>query len=169
MLDQLMQLISQHGQDAVVNNSAVPNEHNEAVMQEAGSSIFSGLQSALAGGGLSSISNLFSGSAGQNAGISGLVSNPVVQNIIQQLTGNLSNKFNLSPETAQSVSSNLVPNVLQNLSDKANDPNDSSIDLQGILGSLGGGNLQDMLGKFTQGNSGSGGGLMDSLGGLFGK
>ena len=163
MLEQLMQLISQHGQTAVVNNNEVPNEHNEAVMQEAGSSIFSGLQNAISSGGLSSVTSLFN-----SGNLSNVTSNPVVQNIIQQLTGNLSNKFNLSPAAAQNVSNSLVPNVLNNLANKAIDPNDSSIDTQGILGSLtGGGNFQDMIGKFTQ--SGSGGGIMDSLSGFFGK
>jgi hypothetical protein len=44
MLDQLMQLIQQSGQQAVVENTEVPNENNEAIMQEAQSSIASGLQ-----------------------------------------------------------------------------------------------------------------------------
>ena len=44
MFEQLTQLVQQFGGDAVVNNSAVPNEHNEAVMNEASSSIMSGLK-----------------------------------------------------------------------------------------------------------------------------
>ena len=34
MFEQLTQLVQQFGDDAVVKNSAIPNEHNEAVMQE---------------------------------------------------------------------------------------------------------------------------------------
>jgi hypothetical protein len=195
MLDQLMQLITQHGQESVVNNTDVPNEHNEAVMQEAGGSIFNGLQSALAGGGLSQIMNIFNNS-GQHEGVSSLISNPIVQNIIQQLTGNLSNKFNLSPAAAQNVSNSLVPSVLSNLARKAGDPNDSSVDVNNIFRSLTGGaasgidfqglmnkfssgldrdgdgdtDLQDIIGTVTHAAKGQqGGGILDSLSGLFGK
>jgi hypothetical protein len=44
MFEQLTQLVQQFGEDAVVKNSAIPNEHNEAVMKEAGNSIFASLQ-----------------------------------------------------------------------------------------------------------------------------
>ena len=37
-------LVKQFGYDAVVNNIAVPNEQNEAVMNEASSSILDGLK-----------------------------------------------------------------------------------------------------------------------------
>ena len=43
MLEQLTQLVQQYGGDAVVNNTAVPNEHNEAVIGETSNSIFAGL------------------------------------------------------------------------------------------------------------------------------
>ena len=36
MFDQLSELVKQFGGEAVVNNPAVPNEQNDAVMQEAG-------------------------------------------------------------------------------------------------------------------------------------
>ena len=39
MFDQLSELVKQFGGEAVVNNPAVPNEQNDAVMQEAGGSI----------------------------------------------------------------------------------------------------------------------------------
>ena len=32
MFEQLTELVKQYGSDAVVNNPAVPNEHNEAVI-----------------------------------------------------------------------------------------------------------------------------------------
>ena len=39
MFEQLTELVKQYGGEAVVNNSAVPNEQNDAVMNEASSSI----------------------------------------------------------------------------------------------------------------------------------
>ena len=47
MFDQLSELVKQFGGEAVVNNPAVPNEQNDAVMQEAGGSILSGLKDKL--------------------------------------------------------------------------------------------------------------------------
>ena len=44
MFEQLTQLVQQFGKDAVVKNDAVPNEQNEAVMQEASNSILDGLK-----------------------------------------------------------------------------------------------------------------------------
>jgi hypothetical protein len=56
MFEEIMQLVKKHAQDAVVNNPAVPNENNEAVIQEAGSSIVNELKNLFNSGG---ISNLF--------------------------------------------------------------------------------------------------------------
>ena len=40
MFEQLTQFDQEFDQEAVVKNDAVPNEQNDAVMKEAGSSIF---------------------------------------------------------------------------------------------------------------------------------
>ena len=39
MLDQLLDLVKNNAQDLVVNNSEVPNEHNDAVIGEATNAI----------------------------------------------------------------------------------------------------------------------------------
>ena len=39
MFEQLSSLMKQFGNEAVINNPAVPNEHNEAVLSEASNSI----------------------------------------------------------------------------------------------------------------------------------
>lgn len=54
MLEQLSDLVKQYGNEAVVNNSSVPNELNEGVMDEASTSIFSGLQKIISDGGADS-------------------------------------------------------------------------------------------------------------------
>lgn len=148
MLDQLLDLLKQQGQESVVNNPAIPNEHNSAVIGEAGNSIMSGLQGALAGGGLTQVMKMFGGDSGGNS----IMNNPLVQNIIQSFTGKLTNQYQLDPAQASQVSSNLIPQVLQQFAGKVNDPNDSSIDINGVMQSLTGGqsggfNFQDMLQK----------------------
>jgi len=136
MLDQLMNIIKQHGQQAVVENSAVPNEHNEVVMQEAGSSIFGSLQQMVSGGKMDQLTNLFQGK-----------DNNAVNGLSENFAGNIAQKFGINAETAKNIAGGLIPQVLNSLKNKANDPNDKSIDLQSILGSLtsGGGGIQNTI------------------------
>ncbi len=165
MLDQLISLIQQSGQEQVVNNPAIPNEHNESVMQEAGSSIMNGLQQAVGGGGLGQLMKMF-GQSGSGGGLGSLMQNPLVQNIVAQFTGKLTNQFNIDPSQASQVSSGLIPQVLQNLAGKVNDPNDSSIDINGMMSSLTGGKANGIdfggiLQKFSAGGDADGDGDVD--------
>ena len=172
MFDNLLELVKGNAGDAIVNNSAVPNEQNDAVINHASGSIMDSLKSQLAGGNLADILSTLGGK-------SGMANNPVVSNMISSVTSSLMVKFGLSNEAASSVSSGLVPNVMTQLVSKTNDPTDSSFDLDGILNSLtggktqgmdltsmlsGGGNIKDLAGKFS-GTGGIGG----MLGNLFGK
>jgi hypothetical protein len=54
------------------------------------------------------------------------------------LVTNLANKFGLPPAAATAIAAAL-PGILQKFAKKTNDPNDSSLSLDGILGSLTGG------------------------------
>ncbi len=138
MFEQLMNIIKEQGQQAVVNNSEVPNEHNDGVMQEAGSSIMSGLQQMIQGGNLSGITGMLQGSGG----------NDIVSSLTSGFAGNIAQKFGINPSSASNIAGGLIPQVLSSLSHKAQDPNDSSIDVQGILGALtggGGGSIGGML------------------------
>jgi len=184
MLENLLNLVKEHAGDAVIHNPAIPDEQNDAVVQEASGSIISGLQGALAGGNIKDVLHLFSGSqdAAQSA---------VAQNIQGGFIQNLVSKFGIDPSQASNVGGSLIPQVLQNLVHKTNDPNDSSFDEQGILNNLSGGktagvDVQGLLGKFKGGldkdgdgdvdlqdlqsalsGAGQGGGLLDKVKGLF--
>ncbi|WP_281635894.1 DUF937 domain-containing protein [Flavobacterium marginilacus] len=135
MFEQLTQLVQQFGQDAVVKNSAVPNEHNEAVMEEAGNSIFSSLQQMASEGGAEKLAGLLQGNNAQDS------SNPAVQQITQQLTGSLGEKFGLSSSDAAGVAGSMIPKILGGLVGKANDPNDS-FQLTDLIGAISGGGAQ---------------------------
>ncbi|MEN2412749.1 hypothetical protein [Flavobacterium mesophilum] len=143
MFEQLTQLVQQYGGSAVVNNAAVPNEHNEAVINETSSSIFSGLQKIASEGGAEQLAGLFNGSSIDS-------SNPVVQQITQQLSGSLGEKFGLSGADASGVASNMIPQVLNSLVNKAKDPNDNSFQISDIINSI-------------SGNSGQASGIMDTI------
>lgn len=133
MLEQLSDLVKQYGNEAVVNNKAVPNELNEGVMDEASTSIFSGLQKIISEGGADKIGELFQGN---NAGSA---TNPVVQQLTEQFSGNLGEKFGLESGAASGVAGSLIPKVLGSLIGKAKNPNDKSFEISDIVNSLSGG------------------------------
>lgn len=188
MFEQLTQLVQQFGQQEVVNNTAVPNEHNDAVMNEASSSILSGLKNVAAqSGGMEMLAKLFQGNNASDA------SNPVVSAITNQLSGSLGEKFGLDGAAASGLAASLIPKVLGALVGGAKDPNNSQIQINDVIGAISGGGanaggLMDMVTKYggmvgldqnadgkvdvadamsaISGKSGSAGGL---LGGLFGK
>lgn len=174
MLDNLFNMIKGVAGDAVINNPAVPNEHNDAVVAEATNTVAGGLQNLAAGGGLQSILSLFGGQ-GQQQGQGGLVSNPIVSMMIGHFSKKLMGKYGLESNQASGVAQNLIPSVISNLINKTNDPNNSSFTLDGLLNSLTGGqsqqiaqeqqdggfSFQNLIGQFTGGQQGGGGGLMD--------
>ena len=134
MFEQLTQLVQQFGNDAVVKNDAVPNEQNEAVMQEASNSIVDGLKNMAAEGNISDLSSLFQGNNASDT------SNPVVQKLTEQLTGNLGEKFGLSSDAASGVAGSLIPKVLGSLVGNAKDPNHKGFEVADIINAISGGN-----------------------------
>ena len=146
MFDQLTDLVKQFGQQDVVENAAVPNEHNEAVMEHASGSILDSLKNiASQEGGADLIGSLFQGNNAADG------SNPVVQQITNQLSGSLGEKFGLSSDAASGVAGSLIPKVLGSLIGGAKDPNNPGI------------NITDVIGAISGGNGASGGGIMDAI------
>ncbi len=174
MLDQLFNLVKQTGQDTVVDNPAVPNEYNQEVLADATSTIASGFQNVMAGGGFQNILDLFKGGGNNSAGgggIGGLLKNPMVTMMIGYFISKLVNKYKMSPASASSVANNLIPNVLNGLITKTSSsaPEDDGFDFNDLIGSLTGGrvptaesgggfNFQGLLNQLTGANGGSGGG-----------
>ena len=176
MLDQILEIGKNKAQGAIVENNAIDNQYNDAAIQTTAESIKEGLMQQLSGGNMKEVLNAFSSKTSNT-------DNPVVQQIIQVLTQQLGGKFNLNNDTASGIASSLIPSVMDQLVKKVHDSNDSSIDLNGVLGSLTGKsgiNFNDMMQKFDKGYS-DGFGLDDAmdmlqgkgglagLGGLFGK
>ena len=143
MLENLLSLVKQYAGDAIVNNPAIPNEHNDAAISTVSGSIFNSLKSQITSGGLSQITNLFNGSSTTDA-------NGVTAGVANDVVSNLMNKFGISGNQAKDIAAKIIPSVMGSLVSKTNDPNDSSFDLGSIMQSLSGG-----------------GGMMDKLKGLF--
>lgn len=140
MLENLIQLVKEHAGDAIINNPSVPNEQNNAAIEATAGSIFDSLKSQFAGGGLDAITNLFQGnSAASTNPIAGGISNDVISGLVK--------KIGLPEGAAAGIVSQLLPKVMDSLKSKTNDPNDNSFDLQGIIGSLAGGEAGGLFNK----------------------
>ena len=168
MLENLFSLIQEQGQDDVINNPTVPNEQNNAVLASATSSVAEGFQGVLAGGGLQNILSLFGGggNSGNGNGIAGLMNNPIVQSIISNFTGKLTNNHGISSDQAGGIANSLIPNVISKLINRTNDPSDNGFDINSIIGSLTGGANQGGGGGFDLSSlvSNIGGGGLDANG-----
>ena len=113
-------------------------------MGEASNSILSGLQKIASEGGVEQLAGLFQGNAAQDS------SNPVVQQLTQQLSGSLGEKFGIESSTASGVAGSLIPQILGSLVGKAKDPNDSFqiSDLVNAISGGGNGNLMEVVSKY---------------------
>lgn len=158
MLENLFNLIKEQSVSDVIDNPIIPNEKNDAVIGDATASVAESFQGVLAGGGLQNILSLFGGN--QNSGsASSLLNNPIVGNIITSFTNKLTANHGIAGDQASGIANNLIPGVISSLISKTNNPNDSSFDINSIIGSLTGGttgsgggiDLQGLMGKFTSG------------------
>ena len=137
MLDNLINLVKEHAGDAIVNNAAIPNEHNDEAISTTAGSIFETLKSQATNGNLNGIMDLFK-SNGSSALSSSINSN---------VAGDLMKKFGLDNSQATNIAGSLIPKVMESFTKKTNDPNDSSFDMEGIMKSIGGtGGIGGMLG-----------------------
>lgn len=141
-----MNLVQQNAGSAIVNNPAIPNQQNNAVMETVTQSIMHGLGQQAQGGGLGNLLNMFTGGQGAN-----ITDHPVTTGVQSNVQEDLMSKLGISPQVASMVAAAVVPMVLNKFMHKAADPNDSSVDAGSLMSSLGGG-----------------GGLGGMLGGLFG-
>ena len=140
MFEQLLKLVQENAGEAIVKNPAIPNERNNEAIETAAGSIMNNLKGQVSSGGLDSILDMFKG-GGQAS------SNPMVNNLSSGVAGDLMKKFGLDSGAAGNIVKQIVPVVMDKLKGKTNDPNDSSIDLEGVIGSLTGKGGGDILGK----------------------
>lgn len=171
MLENLNQLVRDNVQDAVVNNSEIPNEQNEAVIQAATGSIFDTLKDQVSSGNIGALADVFnSGNPGDSA-------------VTQQAAGSFTDKLaglGINSTVAKTLAASIIPMIIGKLTQKAADPNDGSFNITDILGKLGGGadgkfDVSDVIGMFTGGQAqngqsaeAQGGGMLDKLKGMFG-
>lgn len=133
MLDKIMALVKDNAQDAVMNNSDIPENKKEDVIKEAASSIQESIKKETSSGGIQNILSSFTGGGGKSAldGIIGNASNTFIANLVS--------KLGLSKGVASKISAALIPLVMNKFFHKTADSNDSSFNIGSILSSFSGG------------------------------
>lgn len=196
MLAQIMELVQQQAGSAIVQNPAVPNDKNDATTMVAGESLQNGLQQLLSGGGVKQIMDLFSGKtpvSNDNPAVQ-----QISGNVVSDLMNKVGLSGDQAGNVASSLVPNALQDLIQKVKDPNNSQfqiqdifNQLSggatqgLNLQGLLQKFQNGldqdgdgdtDFQDLIAAFSSKsnntnstNSSSGGGLMDSLKGLFGN
>lgn len=165
MIDQLVKLVQQNAGEAIVKNNAVPNQFNNAAIEEVAQQLFKGMQGQVSNGNLQQFASMF-----QGGNASSLTNNPMVGQVISNIASSFASKFGIPPQTATAIAGSLIPMVMNQIVNKTNDPDDGDFDLQDMLRGFSGNNnlnLNDVLGGLT-GSSKGGGGLGNVLGNILG-
>jgi len=154
MFEQLASLIQEHSQQSVADNPAIPNEHNQGVVEELKNVIISKVTGLVTSGQTNKITEMLS-SNGET---------PEAKDMENNFAANIMQKFGINNQVATTIAATLIPGILNAL--KGN----SSV--QQILASLGGGgNLTDTLSglgaKFGLDKDGDGDVDMGDLGKMF--
>ena len=165
MLESLNQLVKEHAQDTIINNSEIPNEQNDAVVEAASGSIFETLKQQLSSGNVSSLVDAFKGGSAEGSSVT------------EQATSNFTDKLagmGINLESAKGIAASVIPSIVDKFVNKTNDPNDNSFDIKSVLSSISGpdgkfqlSDLTNLFGGAKEGEAGAGGGIVDKLKGLF--
>lgn len=166
MLENLKQLIKENAQNAILQNSEVPNDQNDAAIDAASGSIMDALKQQLSSGNLNSLVDVFKGGNFQD--------NAVVQEASSSFIGKLEG-LGINLESAKSIAGSFIPEIMGKFANKTNDPNDSSFNLSDIVTSISGPDgkfqLSDLTNLISGQNDGGSdtnqGGIVDKLKGLF--
>ncbi|MDR1706429.1 MAG: DUF937 domain-containing protein [Prevotella sp.] len=148
MLDGILDLIKDQALGAITNNADVPDDKKSAAVETTTNAIVDGFKNNLS---LDNVSSLL----GLSGDDSALTNNQTVNSIQTSVISSLSEKVGLSKEVAGSIAAAVVPALLQLLSKKSGDTNDSF-------------SFDSLLQSFT-GSSQKGGGILSTLGKLFGR
>jgi hypothetical protein len=181
MFEDIINLVREKADKAVISNPAIPNEKNEAAVESASSSIMGTIKKALAGGRINDVLGYFKN--GQSG------SPELVKEATNNYARDLQNNFGVAPSEAGKVAAELVPQAMNDLADKTADPANNKFNIQDIFNKLsgnktGGINVQAMFNKFGGGKLDKdgdgdvdlkdlqsmftgGGGLVDKVKGMF--
>ena len=198
MFDQLMNLVKQNSGDAIINNPAIPNEQNEEVMSAASGSIMDTLKGMMSGGGAANVLNLFNQNNNDvsNHPVTQNVSNNLVTTLMNKFGLDSNKAGGIAGSLIPMVMSKLVNKTndsndnsfdIQGIFNSLSGNKTGGMDIGSLVSKFGGNgldknndgqvNLADLTAAFSgnttqnndQNDQQGGGGIMDSLKGLFNK
>ena len=199
MLDQLLNLVKQNAGDAIIDNPAIPNEQNEEAISTASGSIMNTLKGLMSSGGAASVLSLFNQNNTNdvtNHPVTQNVSSNLITTLMQKFGLNSEKAGGIAASIIPLVMSKLVSKTndsndssfdLQGIFNSLSGNKTSGMDIGSLVAKFGGSgldknndgqvNLADLTAAFSgndsqnsdQNKEQSGGGIMDSLKGLFGK
>src|SRR5262245_42818798 len=131
MLENLFQLVKEYGQEQVVDNTDIPNEHNGQVMAEASYAVAGTLQNALANGQVQEVMGLFNTNSSSQ-----IMSSPVAQSMQSGFVDNITSKLGINKNVAIGLAATLIPIVVSKLVKRTNSTaaSDSGFNLNGLIG-----------------------------------
>ena len=199
MFEQLNNLVKQYSGDAIINNPAIPNEQNEEAMSTASGSIMDTLKGMMSSGGAASVLNLFNQNNNNdvtNHPVTQNVSSNLITTLMQKFGLNSEKAGGIAASLIPLVMSKLVSKTndsndnsfdLQGIFNSLSGNKTNGFDIGSLVSKFGGSsldknndgqvNLADLTAAFSSNNSQTneqntqegGGGIMDSIKGLFGK
>ncbi len=166
MLENLNELVKESTKETIVNNSAVPNEQNDAAISAASGSIVDALKQQLSSGNIGNLLETFKGGNPEGSA--------VAQNAASGFTDKLAG-MGINMDTAKSIAAAVIPSIIGKLVNKTNDPNDNSFNIQDLISKVSGQDgkfdVSDVTRMFTEktdvNNDGKDDGIMDKIKGLF--
>lgn len=168
MFDQFLDFVRAESQQAVVANPDIPEEHNEAVIHAAATTVQQGVQQVYQDQGANGVKNMFQQVEQGND------KHPAVQQMSGNFMDNLAGKFGLSKMVAGGLAATLIPMLLRKMLNRGQNSSVSGFNMGSILGGLlGGGAIGGMFGGNNSNvnnntNTRQPGGMLSNLGNSLG-
>lgn len=141
MFEKLFLLVKNNAGQAVINNPLIAEKHQEAVINDASSSIIEVLKGQMENGKLKELVKYFQ--------FSGIYNNPLIKSAVKKFANKLENYYEIDSANAMKISGELIPPVMQELIKQSKSEQNKEFALSTLLSKLTG-NVADMRLLLTQ-------------------
>ena len=131
MIENLTQLVRENSTDAIIANPAMPNEFNNAAIEQVSQTIIDSLRCQIIGGQLKEVLSIFEKK-------SQLRTHIVLHDLNNCVINDLISKFGISYKSAADVAAKILFPVIDKLIKRTNDTADVTFDLKKFLSAVGG-------------------------------
>jgi hypothetical protein len=141
MFEKLYLLVKNNAGKGVIDNPAIPQQHHEAVINEASSTIIEVLKGQLETGKMKDLVKFFQ--------FPGIYNNPLVKTIINRFANKLNNFYGIETSAAITVATSIIPPVMLELIAQSKNKQDKEFSLSNFLSKLNG-NKADLSGLMNR-------------------